>query len=622
MQEKPKRRMSARARQVVGIATGVAVAAAAATAVTLLPSSASAEENPVALVTSNGYGNLPDIPKDARNKAVAHKDLPPGAKRATKGPARPGTRAKLFESPAKKTRVVNGTPVAAADFPSVVGIQAYFLGYDASGNLGWYVSTCTGSVLSPTRVLTAAHCTVDLHYGAIDVIAGRDNLANDGAGHVAQVSHTWSHQGFNAEGTFYGDERPIDDVSVLTLKKPLPSAFTPVTLADQGAADPEAGTDATIVGYGVTDEDANDSGRLRAATVDIADDATCDDQYGSEFDPNRMMCAGTPPTDTCYGDSGGPIFTGPAASRVQVGITDWGDGCGEKLGVYEALNHYSDVVKQQITMTPANNLDWTGDGHSDLLARVKETGDIWVGSGAGLVFGTPSNEYDAGFTGFSQLGSRWNGYSKLFRVNNWSGDGTQSIFARDSSGRLFNWRSDGRGAFVPGGPVQIGTGWNMFTDIMVTNNWTGNGLPNLMGRTADGRLMIYNSDGKGGWSNPRGTLIGTGWTKFNTVLTPGSWLGDGKQSLIGRTPAGELFLYNSDGKGGWSNPRGTLIGTGWAGFPTFMSPGDFNGDNLVDLLGVRSNGQLMLYPTNGRGAWLSGRGILLGYNWNYFNLIF
>jgi hypothetical protein len=53
-----------------------------------------------------------------------------------------------------------------------------------------------------------------------------------------------------------------------------------------------------------------------------------------------------------------------------------------------------------------------------------------------------------------------------------------------------------------------------------------------------------------------------------------------------------------------------------------MSPGDFTGDNLVDLLGVRSNGELMLYATNGRGAWLNGRGKLLGYNWNYYNVIF
>ena len=51
-----------------------------------------------------------------------------------------------------------------------------------------------------------------------------------------------------------------------------------------------------------------------------------------------------------------------------------------------------------------------------------------------------------------------------------------------------------------------------------------------------------------------------------------------------------------------------------------MSPGDFNGDNLVDLVGVRSNGNLMLYATNGKGSWLYRTGRLLGYNWQYFDI--
>jgi len=616
--QKPKRRLSARARRIVGItaALGMAVAAVAVPTFT-----ANAAESPTWLASA-GYGKLPDIPKKAKKFAIPFEKLPPGAKKATRGASKPGPRQYAFEQSTGRGRIVGGVAVNAADYPSVVGIQTTFLGVDENGNEGWFVSTCTGSVLSPTRVLTAAHCSIGFPYGYTEVIAGRSNLETQGSGFVARVGATWTHQGYNLEAQFDDPTLPpVDDVTVLSLKDTLPSIYTPVTLADQGAADPAGGTAATIVGYGVTDEDANDSGILRAATVEIATDATCGSaaQWGSDFDPNRMMCAGLPPTaDTCFGDSGGPIFTGSASARVQVGITDWGStDCGSKLGVYEALNHYSNVIKQQIPHVGPNNLDWTGDGHSDLIGRLAGSGDLIIGTGSGLATGGLT-----GFSYFGVLGTNWDGYTKLFRVNNWSGDGNPSVFARDAQGRLYNYRSDGTG-FFSGSPVQIGSGWNSFTDIMVTNNWTGNGMPNLMGRTADGRLIIYTSDGAGGWSNPRGTQIGSGWNKFNTVLTPGSWLGDGQQSLIGRTPAGELRLYNSDGAGGWTNPAGTSIGSGWSSFSTFMSPGDWNGDNLVDLIGVvRSNGDLKMYNTNGKGAWLNGNGRVIDSQWDDFNTVF
>lgn len=615
MLQKPKRRLSARARRIVGITAGLTMAVSA---VAVPNFTANAAESPT-WVASAGYGKLPAIPKQAKEFALPFEKLPPGAKKATRGASQPGPRKQLFEQTTGRGRIVGGVEVAAADFPGVVGIQTTFLGVDQNGVEGWFQSTCTGSVLSRTRVLTAAHCSVGFPYGYTEVIAGRSNLATQGSGFVARVAGAWTHQGYNLEAQFDDPTLPpVDDVTVLTLKDTLPAVYTPVTLADQGVDDPAGGTAATIVGYGVADPDDDKTGILRAGNVEIATDATCDEEWGSDFDPNRMMCAGLPNVDTCFGDSGGPIFTGAAGSRVQVGITDWGAReCGSKLGVYEALNHYSNIIKQQISHVGPNNLDWTGDGHSDLIGRRKSGGDLDLASGAGLATGGLS-----GFSYFSLLGTRWNGYTKLFRVNNWNGDGNPSIFARDSQGRLFNYRSDGTGFFV-GSPVQVGAGWNMYTDIMVTNNWTGNGMPNLMGRTADGRLVIYTSNGRGGWSNPHGTQIGTGWNRFNTVLTPGSWLGDGKQSLIGRTPAGELRLYNSNGAGGWTNPSGTPIGSGWGAFSIFLSPGDWNGDNLVDLVGVvKSSGALKMYNTNGKGAWLNGRGRVIDSDWGIYNTVF
>jgi hypothetical protein len=617
----PKRLKKVRGRSVIAAVAGLAVAV---TAGYLATGTASANQTPAPPPSVQHRD-----PMNAQAvKAGASRKAPLGSKKAKKGPETPGKKGATF---AKKqtvhTDITGGVPVNAADNPSVVGIQAYFYLDDGTGTgtSDLWVSTCTGTVLSPTRVLTAGHCNVDLPYGTIDVIAGRNDLSLATSGFVARVANTFTAPGFNYPAINHGDI-PNDDVTVLSLKDPLPAAYVPATLAAQGAADPAEGTDAYIVGYGVTQRTLNDSGILRAASVPIKSDATCSAAWPGDFNGTKMLCAGTvtPPTSTCAGDSGGPIFTGAADARVQVGITDWGpETCGSTYSVYSAINNYSNVIKAQISLEGANNLDFTGDGHSDLFGRDPADGSLVFGSGAGFQAGSfggfseePANRYWYATRGnFSK-------FTKLFRVNNWGGDKTESVFARDSAGHLFNYRTDGYGNFLGGAPLEIGSGWNQFNQIMVTNDWTGNGRPNLIGRTPAGGLVLYTSNGAGGWENPHGTVIGSGWGSFNTILTPGSWLGDGHQSLIGRKANGELWLYNSNGAGGWTNPSGTKIGSGWNGFSTFLSIGDFNGDKFVDLLGVTPTGNLRLYTTNGKGAWLNSSGPVIDTGWNYYNMIF
>jgi len=103
--------------------------------------------------------------------------------------------------------------------------------------------------------------------------------------------------------------------------------------------------------------------------------------------------------------------------------------------------------------------------------------------------------------------------------------------------------------------------------------------------------------------------IGVGWGAFDTILTPGTWNRDGYQALIGRTPSGDLYLYHSDGQGGWLNSGvGIKIGVGWNGFSRFMSVGDWNGDRLIDVIGVTSAGATYMYKTDGHGNWLNPNG--------------
>jgi hypothetical protein len=516
--------------------------------------------------------------------------------------------------------IVGGSPVNASDYPWIVGVETYFFVFDDDGNASEWVSTCTGTIISSTKILTAGHCTVDFNFGATVVTAGANVLdTNPQAGFVDYVASTWTDQSFNYASYIAGvAPAPVDDVSVLTLEQPLPSQYTPITLQAQGDQSAyTAGTSALAVGYGVSSTNTEDSGTLRAVTIPVQDNATCAAAMGSGYDGNRMTCAGTADTGTCFGDSGGPLVV----DGVEIGITDWTSeecaGAGN-YGVFERLSYYSDAVKADLTRSPVTNLDFGSDGHADLLARDK-SGNILEYSGSGLL-GAQSG-FASG--GVGRIGTGWQGFKKLFRVTDWLGDDTESVMATDSSGRLYLFPGDGQCCFT-GDKIQVGNGWNMFSDIMVVNNWMSDGLPDLLGRTPTGDLYLYESDQHGGWKNGgSGVKIGTGWNMFNTVLTPGIWKGDGHQALIGRTSTGDLYLYESDGHGGWTNGgSGVKIGSGWNMFSIFMSPGDWNGDDQIDLIGVTSDGKMRLYETDGKGNWLNASGQQIGTGWNQFNAVF
>jgi secreted trypsin-like serine protease len=103
-----------------------------------------------------------------------------------------------------------------------------------------------------------------------------------------------------------------NDVAVLTLDEPVPASVAkPLPLADDARFD-GTGEQVTVAGWGVTAEDNNVRLplRLRAANVKVIGDAACAsayDQFGN-FDPSVEICAGAPGKDSCFGDSGGPLF--------------------------------------------------------------------------------------------------------------------------------------------------------------------------------------------------------------------------------------------------------------------------------------------------------------------------
>jgi secreted trypsin-like serine protease len=107
----------------------------------------------------------------------------------------------------------------------------------------------------------------------------------------------------------------------------------------------DPGTKATIAGFGLTSQDAQDPpDTMQQAQVPIESDGDCANAYpngvgGGSYDAKTMLCAGYPQggTDTCQGDSGGPLLaTALDGTPRLVGATSFGDGCAQpgKPGVY------------------------------------------------------------------------------------------------------------------------------------------------------------------------------------------------------------------------------------------------------------------------------------------------
>jgi secreted trypsin-like serine protease len=226
--------------------------------------------------------------------------------------------------------IVGGHDVPAGKYPYVAYITIDF----AFG--------CTGTLVTPTFVVTAGHCG-SLTPGMASVPVGQPGQLIDvslgsnkpGAGVHPAVKQTIVNPDYNI---LNGDS---GDVSLLELATPV--NLPTVKVAGKGEeALWKPGTTATIAGFGVTSEGGSAPPVMQEAQVPITTDAYAANAYGSSFDPKTMLGAGFPQggVDSCQGDSGGPLLVPAANGQLRLaGDTSWGKGCARpgQPGIYGRL---------------------------------------------------------------------------------------------------------------------------------------------------------------------------------------------------------------------------------------------------------------------------------------------
>ena len=197
---------------------------------------------------------------------------------------------------------------------------------------------CTGALIAPKLVLTAAHCVPSgAEYKIVEYGADRQPSLQD-------VKSVAVHPGFNMQAM--SGHRATADVALLQLAAP-PKGKTPAALGSPNIPI-NVGSHFSIAGIGVTVRgDGKSGGTIRVAgLVATGKPGTLQIRLVDPVGQGTREGLGA-----CTGDSGAPVFEDKQGGPVIVGVVNWSTGpngaagCGGMTGV-TPLTLYRDWILQ------------------------------------------------------------------------------------------------------------------------------------------------------------------------------------------------------------------------------------------------------------------------------------
>ena len=216
--------------------------------------------------------------------------------------------AETFDLP--QPRIVNGT--LSSLYPTTGALLT-------PGNPAYASLTCSGTLIGCDTFLTAAHCVCE---------GDGPDCQPPHAPNPAQFVVFLQHAGFFAVSSVAvrSDYNfPVGDVAILKLATPV-NGIAPTPLNDTMSPDP--GTEGTIAGFGRSGGGGGnaDYGLKRVGKVSTASCAPGQSDVTSVC-WNFTSPVGPPGTDSnsCNGDSGGPLFVDFGNGDVVAGVTSGGD---------------------------------------------------------------------------------------------------------------------------------------------------------------------------------------------------------------------------------------------------------------------------------------------------------
>lgn len=198
---------------------------------------------------------------------------------------------------------------------------------------------CTGSLITKTQVVTAAHCLEDLATSEIYVMFGTRALPSSiSASNTRAVRFAIMNEHFDDRAMAMDvATRPPHDIGFIQLEDPAPAGYDPVAIA--GSRDAlRVGDELMLAGFGVTHYDAETSGLLYKLTSTV----TRIDRAAHE-----LQIDGHSGYSACMGDSGGPAFVRRDGHLQLVGLTSRGSELCDGPVIFTDLRQERAWIAQQ-----------------------------------------------------------------------------------------------------------------------------------------------------------------------------------------------------------------------------------------------------------------------------------
>ena len=194
---------------------------------------------------------------------------------------------------------------------------------------------CSGSLISPNTIVTAAHCIKAIKpRQATYIVFGLSESGADVQGR--KIINAAFNETYQADAP--DEAKDLNDLGIARFAGDLPAGYAPAEILD----DPtvlKTGSQVYIAGYGYTDgKNQLNAGTLRYTEVTIQDGA-----YGANEIKTDESHNGS-----CNGDSGGPALVEINNKFFLWGATSRGDDDCLEYGIYTKITSYRDWINQEI----------------------------------------------------------------------------------------------------------------------------------------------------------------------------------------------------------------------------------------------------------------------------------